>query len=105
MEMTAEQFLKKKLESEISTFGNGIAEFHTVDLEHLLKCLDAKDQTIKQNNEVIKALSDRIDFNAEKKFYELLKICMTINNMSSSERLCFIRSRYNDIWEKLNLNK
>ncbi len=46
MKLTAEQFLREKLESEISSFGDGTTEFHTRDIEHLLKCLEEKDNEI-----------------------------------------------------------
>lgn len=46
-EKTAEQFLREKLESEISSFGDGTTEFHTRDIEHLLKCLDDKDENFR----------------------------------------------------------
>lgn len=48
MEKSAEDFLIEKLEDEIATFGNGITEFHTKDLEHLLNCLHDKNSIIKQ---------------------------------------------------------
>lgn len=46
MELTAEKFLRDKLSSEIKLFDNGVEEFHTRDINHLLKCLDDKDKKI-----------------------------------------------------------
>ena len=46
MELSAEQFLREKLESEISSFGDGTNEFHTREIQHLLQCLDEKDNKI-----------------------------------------------------------
>ena len=48
MKLTAEQFLIEKLESEIQSFGDGTTEFHTRDIEHLCKCLDDKDDEIRE---------------------------------------------------------
>jgi len=98
--MTAEEFLRNKLESEISSFGDGMSEFHTRDLEHILKCLDEKDQIIQQKDERIIELADKINFKAEKQFFELLELCMTRNNLSAEERLGYIRSHYKEIWDK-----
>lgn len=86
MKLTAEQFLREKLESEISSFGDGTTEFHTRDIEHLCKCLDDKDDEIKELK------SNCI--NAEDKLKELLTYCMTINNLSAEERLRYIRKHY-----------
>jgi len=44
-----EKFLRDKLESEISSFGDGMTEFHTRDLNQLINILDSKDQ---QNSEM-----------------------------------------------------
>lgn len=52
-EITAEKFLREKLESEISSFGDGMAEFHTRDIELLLHCLDEKDEQIVKLSEKI----------------------------------------------------
>jgi hypothetical protein len=96
-ELTAEKFLRKKLESEISVFGDGTAEFHTRDVQHLLICLDDKDGVISQIRGECAELQSRIDFNFENEFNELLALCMTINNLSAEERLRYIRNKYKNI--------
>ncbi len=101
MKLTAEEFLREKLASEISSFGDGTTEFHTRDVEHLLKCLDEKDKTIKQIGERCINLSDQINFNAEQQLIELLNMCMTINNLSADQRLAVIRREYKEMWDKL----
>jgi hypothetical protein len=37
MKLTAEQFLREKLESEIQSFGDGTTEFHTRDIEQRIE--------------------------------------------------------------------
>ena len=98
--MTAEKFLREKLESEISSFGDGNTEFHTRDLEHLLKCLDHKDEIIRLAVE-----HRKINFNAEKRFKDLLELCMTINNLSADQRLYYIRQEYKKIWDAMNVTE
>lgn len=96
--MTAEKFLREKLISEVSIFGDGTTEFHTRDLQHLLQCLDHKDEIIRQ------AVKHRkINFNAEKRFKDLLELCMTINNLSADQRLYYIRQEYKKIWNEMNI--
>lgn len=53
MDKTLETFLREKLQSEISVFGDGTTEFHTRDLEQLLLILDAKDQKIAELSNII----------------------------------------------------
>lgn len=64
-ELTAEEFLLKKLENKISFFGDGNTEFHTRELTHLLKCFYEKNQLIeklKQENEKLRNdLLDALD--------------------------------------------
>lgn len=81
--LTAEKFLREKLESEISSFGDGTTAFHTRDIQHLLECLDEKDNLISQYADRNSELLKRIDFKAEMQFKELLLMCMTINNENS----------------------
>ncbi len=102
MELTAEQFLRDKLESEIGSFGDGTKEFHTRDIEHLLKCLDDKDKLIKSLKLDCAEFIIKINWNAEKQFEELLTSVMTINNLSAEQRLYSIRSEYKKIWTKIN---
>ncbi len=104
MELTAEEFLREKLESEISSFGDGTSEFHTRDIEHLLKCLDVKDERIREVENQCVELIDKINFHAEDKLKELLALCMTISNASAEERLGCIRKQYKEIWNTLNTN-
>ena len=98
MKLTAEEFLREKLESEIQTFGDGTTEFHTRDIEHLLKCLEDKEERIKETEMQCAELIGKINWNATKQFYELLELCMTINNSSAEQRLGYIRKTYKDIW-------
>jgi hypothetical protein len=98
MELTAEAFLREKLESEISLFGDGTTEFHTRDINHLLKCLDDKDQRISALREERGKLISEINFDVKKQFKELLTLCMTVNNASAEERLGYIRRQYKEIW-------
>jgi len=98
MKLTAEQFLREKLESQISEFGDGTTEFHTRDVEHLLKCLDEKDEQNKELHKENLNLCNKVNFRAEKKFNELLELCITINNVSAEERLRYIRNEYKDIY-------
>lgn len=102
MELTAEQFLREKLESEIGSFGDGTAEFHTRDIEHLLKCLDDKDERIKHTEGQCAELISRVNFDAEEKFKYLLELCMTRNNASAEERLGYIRKQYKEIWTNIS---
>lgn len=101
MKLTAENFLREKLESEIASFGDGATEFHTRDIQHLLECLDEKDTQIQQYGDRNSELLKKIDFEAEKQFKELLTVCMTINNLSAEERLRWIRKEYKEIWDKI----
>ncbi len=101
-ELSAEKFLREKLASEISSFGDGTTEFHTRDVEHLLYCLDSKDKEIKSTEEQCVELMNKINFNAQEKFKELLTTCMTINNLSAEERLRYIRHTYKEIWSNLS---
>jgi hypothetical protein len=94
MKLTAEQFLREKLESEISSFGDGTTEFHTRDIEHLLKCLEEKDSEIHE-------LIAKINYNAEDMLKELLTDCMTTSNWSAEERLNYIRHHYKSDYTKL----
>lgn len=103
--LSAEQFLRDKLESEIATFGDGTTEFHTRDVQHLLQCLDKKDEEIIFTNGHVADLISKINFNAEQQFYELLELCMTRNNASSEERLGYIRKTYKDTWEQFKNKK
>lgn len=99
--MTAETFLREKLESEIQSFGDGTTEFHTRDIEHLLKCLDDKDESIKDVEDRCTELFNKVNFKAEKEFKELLTLCMTKNNASAEERLGYIRNTYKEVWNQL----
>ena len=99
--MTAEEFLRNKLENEIGYFGDGNTEFHTRDLEHLLKCMDDKDEIIRQNERHRIDLTNKINFNVEKQFLELLESVMTRNNLSAEERLRCIRNHYKEVWDKI----
>ena len=99
--LTAEEFLREKLESEIQTFGDGTTDFHTRDLEHLLNCLDDKDEKIRELSGRCIELNNEINWNAKKQFNELLEVCMTINNLSAEQRLGYIRKQYKDIWTKI----
>lgn len=101
MKLTAEQFLIEKLQSEISSFGDGTTEFHTRDIEHLLTCLDEKDSEIKELKANCKELIAKINYDAESKLKELLIDCMTINNLSAEERLRYIRHHYKGDHSKL----
>jgi len=68
-ELTAEAFLRQKLESEIQDFGDGNTKFHTRDLEHLLECLDEKDQqtaSLREENEKLTEINNSM---AEKVTY------------------------------------
>ena len=60
MELSAEQFLREKLESEISSFGDGTNEFHTREIQHLLQCLDEKDNKIKEIENNINKIENNI---------------------------------------------
>lgn len=100
--LTAEAFLREKLESEIASFGDGTTEFHTRDVEHLLKCLDDKDESIRHTEEQCVELIAKINWDAEKQFNELLEVCMTINNLSAEERLRYIRKQYKEIWNTIS---
>ena len=101
MQLTAEQFLREKLESEISSFGDGTTEFHTRDIEHLLKCLEAKDLEIHELKAHCLELITKINYNAADKLTELLNDCMSTSNMSAEERLRYIRHFYKDDFTKL----
>lgn len=92
--ITAEQFLREKLESEVAAFGNGTTEFHTVDLEYLLKCLEAKDTEIAEYKTKITELNSSIDYNLEHKLKEVLTYCMTVSNWTAEERLNYVRQKY-----------
>lgn len=100
MKLTAEEFLREKLESEIQNFGDGTTEFHTRDIEHLLKCLDGKDDEIRELKANCIELIAKINFKAEEQFKELLTLCMTRNNASAEERLGWIRKEYKPIYDK-----
>lgn len=105
-DLSAEKFLREKLESQIrsSSHGydsNGYDSFHTRDIEYLLKCLDSKDQVIRQLEKKCVDLNSKINWNAEKQFNELLEVCMTINNLSAEQRLGYIRKHYKEIWTKI----
>ena len=102
MKLTAEQFLIEKLESEISSFGDGITEFHTRDIQHLCKCLSDKNDEIRELKANCIELTAKINYNAEDKLKEVLTDCMIKNNSSADERLYYIRHRYNDIYLQLN---
>jgi hypothetical protein len=101
MKLTAEEFLREKLASEISNFGDGTTEFHTRDIEHLLKCLDEKDEQIKDAQSQCVELINKINWDAEKQFNSLLDVCMTINNLSAEERLGYIRHTYKKTYDEL----
>ena len=94
MKLTAEQFLRDKLESEIQNFGDGSTEFHTRDIEHLCKCLDEKDSEIHELKANCIELIAKINYNAEAKLKELLTDCMNRSNWSAEERLGYIRHHY-----------
>lgn len=102
MKLTAEEFLREKLETEIGSFGDGTTEFHTRDIEHLLLCLDDKDEKIRQLEDKCLELNGKINFDAEKKLNELLTVCMTINNLSAEQRLRYIRTEYKNIYENIS---
>ncbi len=102
MEVTAEKFLRDKLESEISSFGDGNTEFHTRDINHLLQCLDDKDEQIKELKLNCIELITKINYDAENILKELLTDCMTINNLSAEQRLNYIRREYKKDHAKLN---
>lgn len=99
--ITAEEFLREKLESEIQVFGDGNTEFHTRDLAHLLKCLESKDRKIEELELQCAELTSKINFNAEAKLKELLTDCMNKCNWSAEQRLGFIRMEYLDDWNKI----
>lgn len=101
MKLTAEQFLRDKLESEIQSFGDGTTEFHTRDIEHLCKCLDDKDDEIRKLKANCIELIAKINYNAEDKLKELLTDCMTTSNWSAEERLRYIRHNYKADFTKL----
>lgn len=101
-DLTAEEFLREKLESEITSFGDGTTEFHTRDIEHLLKCLEEKDDRIEEQREKINDLRHKVNFDAEAKLSTLLEECMTKSNWSAEERLSFIRHKYASLWKELN---
>jgi len=101
MEILTEDFLRKKLEDDISSFGDGVTEFHTRDINHLLICLGDKDLAIEKLNEKCNGLINQVNFDAERQFKELLTICMTINNLSAEERLRYIRNTYKELYTKL----
>ena len=101
MKLTAEQFLREKLESQISSFGDGTTDFHTRDIDHLLKCLEEKDNEIHELKANCIELIAKINYNAEDKLKELLTDCMTINNLSAEERLRYIRHHYKADYTKL----
>lgn len=102
--LTAEQFLRDKLENEVMLFGDGTTEFHTRDITHLLKCLYEKDNTIRALQDRAEQLTERINFKAEHLLKELLLDCMTINNLSAEQRLRYIRQHepYTAAHKKLN---
>lgn len=102
MKLTAEEFLREKLESEIQAFGDGTTEFHTRDVQHLLQCLDDKDERIRYTEEQCIELINKINWDAEGQFKELLTVCMTINNLSAEQRLRYIRKHYKEIWTKIS---
>lgn len=102
MKKTAEEFLREKLESEISSFGDGITEFHTKDVQHLLQCLYDKDEEIRQTKDQCVELTGKINFGAEERLKELLADCMNISNASAEGRLRYIRREYKGIWDKLS---
>ena len=52
--ITAEDFLREKLESEIQICGDGNTEFHTRDLSHLLDCLKEKDNLVVELTDALK---------------------------------------------------
>lgn len=83
------------------SFGDGSTEFHTRDIEHLLKCLYAKDKIINNQEAKINELHDKINFNAEKKLKEVLTDCMNYNNLSAEQRLNYIRREYVGYYKKL----
>lgn len=102
MKLTAEDFLREKLESQIATFGDGSTEFHTRDIQHLLDCLDNKDIEIKELKANCIELIERINYNAEDKLKKLLADCMTKNNLSAEERLQYIRHNYGTLYMNLS---
>lgn len=91
MELSAEQFLREKLETEISSFGDGKTEFHTREIQHLLLCLDEKDNKIKE-------LERNINYNSdiEKRFKELYSDCMNIK-LNPVSLLSYIRCHYQNV--------
>jgi len=101
MKLTAEEFLREKLASEISNFGDGTTEFHTRDIEHLLKCLDEKDDKIKEVQLKCDDLANKVHFDAEMKLKELLEDVMPVSNWSADERLYYIRQQYKDVYDKI----
>lgn len=102
MELTLEQFLREKLESEIGIFGDGTTEFHTRDLQQLLCILDKKDEKIQELLASCQNLMNMVNFKAEAQLKELLTDCMTINNLSAEERLRYIRKQYKEMYEKIS---
>ena len=100
--VTAEQFLREKLESEIESFGDGTTEFHTRDIQHLLHCLDEKDEQILELKSNCIELINKINFKAEERLKQLLSDCMEISNCSADERLRYIRHQYKDDYTAIN---
>lgn len=103
--LTAEEFLRDKLQSEIAEFGDGTTEFHTRDVAHLLQCLEDKDVRIKHTELQCIDLIAKINYHAEQKLKDLLADCMTINNVSAEQRLGYIRREYKGIWDELTNQK
>jgi len=55
MAISAERFVREKLASEISSFGDGKLEFHTREIQLLLERLDEKDvELINLNKENVR---------------------------------------------------
>lgn len=100
-QLTAEEFLREKLESEIQAFGDGTTEFHTRDIEHLLKCLDQKDERIKHTEMQCADLIGKINWSTKQQFEELLAWVMSIDNRSAEERLRDIRNIYKQVWNEI----
>lgn len=55
---TADEFLIEKLISEISVFGDGITEFHTRDLSHLVNSFQEQKLEIENLKNEIKRLNE-----------------------------------------------
>lgn len=100
-QLTAEEFLRDKLASEIEGFGDGTTGFHTRDIQHLLHCLEEKDNQILYSDQQCIELISKINFDAEEKLKQVLTDCMERNNWSAEERLRYIRKTYKEMFEQL----